>query len=537
MRRFFALKPLILLTATALTAACGGGGGGGGSTDSGTGLNESSCDLQYSAATAAGAVGTDPRLADQWHLSNTGQFGGISGNDNRVFEAWNTTRGAQIQVAVVDDAVEVTHEDLVANVTAGKSYNYRSQRRGSSFPLPCSSSQSHGTAVAGLITARDNNAKGVAGVAPRANLVGFNALATSLDSDIADALNRELAIVDVYNNSWGSPDNGQLNPAESSFVRAIDNGIRNGRNGKGTIYTFPGGNGGCYGVNADTQACYSDNSNYDGYVNKLGLITTCAVDNMGKQPAYGERGANFLVCGSSSNNRAGITTTALLNDYRSNFSGTSASTPIVAGVAALMLAANPQLTWRDVQLILASTARKNDEFDAEWTTNFGLNFNPKYGFGTANAAAAVAAATSWTSVGGSESLKTCGPFVSNPNRPLPDPAPAITTIEDSITVTGCAISKIEFVEIRLTTDHTYNGDLRVNLSSPNGLISELADDRLCSPAGAGDSCGSYDDWPFGSVRHMGEPADGVWTMGVADAILIGDDQGTFKRWALTFYGS
>ncbi len=320
MHLFSPPKTLILLVTAVIVAACGGGSD---SANTGSGLNESDCELQYSAAAVTPGVGTDPLLADQWHLNNTGQFGGLSGNDNRVFGAWNTTRGAGVQVAVVDDAIEVVHLDLIENVTPGKSFNYRSARRGSAYPLPCNSSDSHGTAVAGLITARDNNAIGVAGVAPQAGLIGLNPLATSLDSDIADALNYEMTLVDVYNNSWGSPDNGQLNRAESSFVQAIGEGIRNGRNGKGAIYTFPGGNGGCYGI-SETNQCYRDNSNYDGYVNKLGIITTCAVDNRGKQPTYGERGANFLVCASSSNADTGITTTALLDRYRSNFSGTSA---------------------------------------------------------------------------------------------------------------------------------------------------------------------------------------------------------------------
>lgn len=523
-----------LLAVTSLIAACGGGSSSTNDTvNTGSGLNEKNCSIQYTEAVPAGASGVDPLLGRQWHLNNTGQTGGTSGADNGVFGAWNTTEGDSVRVAVVDDAIEVTHEDLVANVVPGKSFNYRPDRRGSSFPLPCNSSDGHGTAVAGLISARNDNNIGVAGVAPRSELVGLNALATSLDSDIADALNKDLSETSIYSNSWGSPDNGRLNPAEASFIQAIDTGIRTGRGGKGSIFVFPAGNGGCYARNSSNE-CFSDNSNLDGYVNKLGLITACAVDHNGKLPFYGEIGSNILVCGATSNSAVGITTTDIQNTYRDNFSGTSASSPIVAGITALMLAANPQLTWRDVQQVLARTARKNDPTDTGWTTNFGLNFNPRYGFGTADAQAAVALAGTWTSIGGSDSLQQCGPFSSELNLALQDPSPAIATATDAIDVAGCGISRIEFVEVRFTATHEYGGDLRIGLSSPAGLLSPLASERSCVPNGSQDSCGAYTDWPFGLVRHMDEPSNGRWTISVADATA--EDTGTFDRWSLTFYG-
>ncbi len=529
-----ALKPLTFsssFTILVLLSACSSGSDS--PADTGTGLNEASCALQYTETTPGTQTGSDPLIGDQWHLNNTGQTGGTPGEDAGVFNAWNRTLGSSVRVAVVDDAIEVTHEDLVANVVPGKSFNYRPARLGSSFPLPCNTSDSHGTAVAGLVSASRNNARGGSGVAPETELVGFNALATGIDSDIADALNKDLAEISLYNNSWGSPDNGKLNTAESSFIQAIDNGIRNGRGGKGAIFVFPAGNGGCYAQDQSGQ-CYRENSNYDGYVNKLGQITACAVDHDGKRPFYGETGANFLVCGNSSNNTTLITTTDIQNRYRSTFSGTSASTPIVAGVAALILAENPQLTWRDVQQILIRTARKNDSADSGWTTDFGLNFNPRYGFGTVDAEAAVALASTWTSIGGSESLKQCGPFSSAPNVGLADPSPAIDTQEDIIAVSGCSIDRIEFIEVKPTATHEYGGDLRISLTSPAGLVSPLASERVCSSTGPRDACGPYSDWPFGLVRHMDEPSNGNWTLRVADAAV--QDTGSFDRWSITFHG-
>ncbi|HVL55797.1 MAG TPA: S8 family serine peptidase [Burkholderiaceae bacterium] len=438
-------------------------------------------------------------------------------------------------MAIVDDAVELVHADLWPNVAQAASFSYRQGNRGSAWPLPCSGADGHGTSVAGIIAARDDNAIGVAGVAPRASIVAYNALATSTDADIADALTRDLAANGVYNNSWGSPDTGVLNAAEPSFVAAIQAGIANGRGGKGAIYVFPGGNGGP-----------SDNANFDGYVNKLGVIAVCAVDDTGRAPYYAEPGANLLVCAPSSNNRVvggqlvGITTTRIGNGYRSDFSGTSASTPTVAGVAALVLAANPQLTWRDLRLILAQTARQNDPNDPGWTSHFGYRFNHKYGFGVVDAAAAVALAPGWQSVGGSENLKSCGPYTRSAlNLALPDatgPAasPVVTPVSDSQTIAGCDITAIEFVEIRFTATHAYSGDLRVRLSSPAGLQSVLAAERGCLPANVQDPCRPYNDWQFGSNRHLGEAVNGTWTLEVTDMQPL--DTGRFDRWSIRFHG-
>ncbi|MBA3478738.1 MAG: S8 family serine peptidase, partial [Lautropia sp.] len=536
-------------------------------------IQDTACRVQYLPTDVPLLTGADPKVALQWHLNNDGSVSGRSGEDLKAFSAWQRTRGEGVRIAVIDDAIEVVHEDLAPNVVANASYNYRQTHRGNAFPLPCAADDNHGTSVAGLIVARDFNGRGVAGVAPRAELVGYNALSTSVDTDVNEALNRDLAFNAVYNNSWGSPDDGFLHPVEPSFIEAIERGIANGRNGKGAIYVFPAGNGGCY--NPDLKAtpsvepCVRENSNYDGYVNKLGVIAACAVDPNGRQPFYGERGANMLVCAPSSNlppepsnnfTNTLVTTTAIRSDYRSDFTGTSASTPMVSGVVALMLAANPALTWRDVRLILASSARKNDfpaglppTPDPEWTTHFGLNFSHKYGFGVADAQAAVQLAQSWTSVGGRDSLITCGPHRLVVNKPLPDPVPGVPSpapqpVAESIAVPPCAIGRIEFVEVKFTaksanfpaqnTEHPSSGDLRIRLTSPQGLVSELADEHICyNPAEMPVNCGAYNDFAFGSVRHMNEPVNAGssgWTLEVTD--MLSQDEGQFVNWSITFYG-
>ncbi len=548
--------PALMAGVLALVAACGGGGSSPSPSDpspspsappaSTAGLANAGCALRYSATVAAPGTGTDPLLASQWHLANDGRVTGLAGEDLRATTAWSTTRGDGVRVAVIDNAVEVTHADLAPNVVAGASYDYRSASRGGVYPMPCTSSEDHGTAVAGIVSARDGDAIGVAGVAPRSALVGYNALASGTSADIADSLNRALAENSVYVNSWGSNDDGFLHPAPASFVTAIGNGIALGRGGKGAIYVFPAGNGGCYTTERPGvagSACVGENSNYDGFTNQLGIITACATDSDGRLPTYGERGANLLVCGPSSGDTAAskVRTTALSNGYRSDFTGTSASTPMVAGVATLMLAANPALTWRDVRLILAQTARRNDATDTEWLPAAGgLAFNPKYGFGVANAQAAVAAARSWTSVGGSDALATCGPYAATVGRALPDPAGAtVPPVSSAVVAAGCAIRQIEFVSVKVTATHPMSGDLRIRLRSPGGLVSELADARLCFDASRrAVSCGDYADTHFGSVRHLNESVTGStgaqWSLEVTDMATA--DTGSFVRWSIQFHG-
>lgn len=559
-------------TVLGLLVSCGGGGGSSPPAPGpGADINDPACPLQYTVSDAPLLAGEDPHLRQQWHLANDGTVTGRPGEDLRAIAAWNTTKGEGVRVAVIDDAIEITHEDIAPNVVAGASFNYRQARRGNSWPLPCNDDDGHGTSVAGLIAARDGNGLGVAGVAPRASLVGYNALATSLDVDVSEALNRDLELNSVFNNSWGSPDDGFLHPAEPSFIAAIEHGIRHGRAGKGAIYVFPSGNGGCY--NPDLQStpavepCVRENSNYDGYVNKLGVIAACAVDSNGRQPFYGERGANLLVCAPSSNlppdssngfTNADIRTTAIRNQYRDDFTGTSASTPMVAGAVALMLSVNPELTWRDVRLILAHTARQNDFPpagppipDPEWQSALGLHFSHKYGFGVVDAEAAVQAARNWTSVGGRDSLLQCGPYAQPVGLPLPDPVASGSgstpqPVASAIAVADCPIAKIEFVEVRFTATndaqngaHPSTGDLRIRLQSPQGLVSELSDAHVCynsqeQPV----NCGSYNDYPFGSVRHLDEPVinagNGNWTLEVTD--MLRGDTGRFGSWSITFYG-
>lgn len=493
------------------------------------------CNLEYVLTNSPLLVGADPLLGQQWHLPLI-----------RAELAWPASQGAGVQVAVIDDSVELTHPDLQPNVVAQASHSYRPGNPYVQWPMPCSSVlDDHGTSVAGVLLARNGNASGGSGVAPRASLVAYDALSTSYDTDIADALTRSLSSNAIYSNSWGSPDTGRPSPAPTSFINAIASGVAFGRGGLGAVYVFPGGNGKCFRTDP-VNGCQRDNANLDGFVNQPGIMTVCAVNQQGVTPWYGEPGANLLVCAPSSDETdgpnpvfTGITTTAIKAGYRDDFSGTSASVPQVSGVVALMLARNPRLSWRDVRLILAASAQRNDPTNTGWLPSaIGNGFSHQYGYGLVDAAAAVELAASWTSVGGSDRMTTCPWISGRSNIAIPD-APAIVASPDPIdTLTvnpvTCPVSQIEFVELRISTSHAYTGDLSISLSSPLGRISELAETRVCGPRGVSDDCGAYNNWVFGSVRHMNEPASGTWSLIVSDPVP--GNTGRVVNWSLRIHG-
>ncbi|MBI5236802.1 MAG: S8 family serine peptidase [Deltaproteobacteria bacterium] len=511
------LLPLAALSLMALAGGCDKGGGG---------------------SVGGGASPSDPLYSFQWHLKNTGQDGGTAGEDANVEGVWASYKGSGVRIAVVDDGVEITHEDLADNVLSGAGYDYVD---GDSTPdgAGAAGAMRHGTSVAGVAAAVGFNGKGVRGAAPSASLVGYNLLMNLTDANAADAMNRGLAANDIYNNSWGPPDGtGLLDDSSSVWRAAIENGLATGRGGKGAVYLWAAGNGDMV-----------DNSNYDGNANYRGVFAVGALNDKGKKSSYSEKGANLLVSAHAGEfcDTNAVTTTDLSgaagespDNYTHCFNGTSAATPLASGVAALMLEANPNLTWRDVRQILAETARKNDPTEADWTTNgAGLHINHNYGFGAVDAAAAVNAATAWTNMAVEKT-----PFiaVSAPNLPIEDaPSPDVlgAPAVDSITVSGSGMTAVEFVEVTFTSGHAYFGDLMIAIVSPAGTVSVLSEAHVCydsadppnqAPCGALYSAG----WRFGVARLLGESADGQWVIGVYDGGV--GDIGTLQSWGLKIYG-
>ena len=269
-----------------------------------------------------------------------------------------------------------------------------------------------------------------------------------------------------------------------------------------------------------------------------------------KRSSYSEQGANLWICAPSNDyddEYRGIVTVENSDRYRYDFGGTSAATPIVSGVAALMRQANPNLTWRDLKLILAASARKNDPTNPGWkdgASKYGASsasdryhFNHEYGFGVVDAKAAVDMAKEWT--GSLPPLQSSTMASGSFNFLVPDlPATGVpTTFFDELTLNTNDIDFTEFVEVNVTFSHESFRDLDVELVSPSGARSQLT---VAFETVTPDDPTDEDVVPlngtfrFGSARHLGEDPNGVWRLNVSDHIQ--SMTGTWDSWSIKVYG-
>jgi kexin len=508
------------------------------------------------AATVAGCaldmtpfVPNDPLFTDQWHLRNTGQAGndgmpGTAGEDLNVSVAWANYRGRGVRIAIVDDGLDITHPDL--STVAGQSFNYTDQSTDPSTPAG-----PHGTACAGLAAAVGNNALGVTGVAMSATLVGYNLLTTLTEANQVDAMTRALTANHIYSNSWGATDGlGTMSGSSAAWRGAVDQGLSTGRGGRGAIYTWAAGNGGSGRV---------DRSDYDGQANYHGVIAVAALNDKGRKADYSEEGSNVLVgafageqCESHTVTTVDIQGDGGYNDganaaanyadpnYSRCFNGTSAATPEISGVVALMLEANPNLSWREVRWILAHTARKNDPTDTGWATNGAdAGVNHKYGYGAADATAATNAARTWSAPVNLQGAQRTATASATPGAAIED-SPAVGAagpiLTSSITVNASGLTGVEFVAVTVTSDHPDTGQLSLELVSPAGTRSTLMVGHRCVQNSTQVPCGSTLEagHRFGIARLMGERVDGDWTLRVVD----GEPglTGSLVSWNLTVYG-
>ncbi len=474
----------------------------------------------------------DPLNACQWHLGHP------EWQDINIGSVWaDGIKGEGVNVAIVDDGMYQDHEDLKDNVDTSLNLNFETGENDIYGRF-----DHHGTHVAGMVAARDNDT-GVRGVAPRATLHGYNLLSglNTTGLNIIAAMTESADVTAVSNNSWGFSDSPGFSPSFSFWRRAIRSGTTFGNDGKGVLYVWAAGNGHLLG----------DDSNLDEFTNDYGVTAACSVNNEGTRSGYSEMGANLWVC-APSNDRplslggvAGILTTENSDRYYQDFGGTSAASPIVAGVGALTREANPDLTWRDVKVILAASAQKNDPSSQGWDAGAPMHpvssaesysFNHEYGFGVVNAEGAVNLAKRWTNLPAAQGTTVVSEEL---ETEIPD-APAVgepTTVTHALTVDS-DIEFTEFVEVTVAFEHDSFRDLEVLLESPSGAISRLAVpfdtfDGLSAFFGAA-FVPLHGSWQFGSAKHLGEDPNGEWKLHITDRISAVD--GIFNGFAITVYG-
>jgi subtilisin-like proprotein convertase family protein len=350
----------------------------------------------------------DPFFYDQWSLENRDANGASLGVDLNLRAAWPVTRGAGSVIAVADDGVDLTHPEFVHRATNDLHY-YFDGLNGSTNALPADSNDNHSTEVAGLALAEGNNHRGMIGVAPQALLanwkifLGWNAVAS--DEQMMDMFQYRSNVVSVENHSWGKAqdDPSQLAPTPLESI-GISNALTFGRGGRGTVMVHSAGNGREGGMNA----------NDDGYANDPRVICVASVRQRGRVATYSNPGACLLVAapggdddmaifttdrpGSSGDNPLGFGDDFADRDYvfSTHVAGTSFSAPQISGLVALLLSANTNLTWRDVQQILILSARHYDLADPDVRTNgAGFRVSHNVGFGVPDAGQAVALAQRW----------------------------------------------------------------------------------------------------------------------------------------------
>jgi len=336
------------------------------------------------------AVPNDSRYSEEWAMNNGGQLFGVAGADIKAESAWNITTGSSsVVVAVVDEGVDVNHQDLQQNVwhnpgeipgngidDDGDGYvddvngfdffhNDGSVYDGPGTNPDGSIIDEHGTHVAGTIGATGNNALGVVGVNWQVSLMSLKFLGPDGGSsaDLLKALTyaklmrdrwvssggTQGANVRITNNSYAG---GGYSQAEADAIQAL--------NASGILFVVAAGN-----ESQDNNRGPTYPANYD-LPNVISVAATTRSDNLAN---FSNRGSHTVQIGAPG---AEILSTTPGNNYRS-LDGTSMASPHVAGVAALVLAAHPEFTIARLRSALLFGGDPKPALDQSTVTGRRLN--------------------------------------------------------------------------------------------------------------------------------------------------------------------
>lgn len=450
----------------------------------------------------------------QWHLKKATVNGNSIDQHASVEAAWALSDGAGATIAIIDDGVDLDHDEFRSSA---KIVAPRDVTRKTNDPRP-GNRNNHGTACAGVACADGNF--GASGVAPRARLIPIR-LASQLgaqaeaDSFVWAAQNG----ADVISCSWGPEDGDFTDPSDpihnqvvalpDSTRLAIEFAINNGRNGKGCVICFAAGNG-------------NESVDNDGYASFEKVIAVAASNDKGKKAAYSDFGG-AVWCAFPSNNALpsltpGIWTTDRMGaqgynpgggttmgdtagNYTNDFGGTSSAAPGVAGVAALVLARNPNLRWDEVRDILKRCCDRIDTAGGQYDAS---GRSPFYGFGRVNAKKAVELAMP---------VQPAAVAIRTAVKDVPIKDLKTATLDLPIADTGA----LKSIKVSVDIEHTYRGDLVVSIKPPANLAVApiVLHDR---EGGSFDNLRkTYDEVNApGLVALKNKNPKGMWTLSVAD---------------------
>ncbi len=285
----------------------------------------------------------DPMFENQWALSNTGQEGGTTKADIKALEAWAKTTGSKkIVVAVLDSGVYYIHDDLAQNIwhpSENNLENYYDDELGyvddeNGFSAVDNNSDpmdenGHGTHCAGVIGATGDNGTGIAGVNWNVQIMplkfmnkrGFGSTSAAIQA-INYVIERKKQGVNVriISASWGS----------TQYSKALEDAIR-AAGEEGIIFIAASGNS-----TEDTDK----NPHYPANYKLPNVVSVAALDRNDKLASFSNYGAKTVHVAAPG---ATIVSTWIENGFR-DASGTSMATPHVAGVAALILSKEPNIT-------------------------------------------------------------------------------------------------------------------------------------------------------------------------------------------------